>query len=153
VLGYDTLDGYLKRTPYFGALIGRYGNRVAKGKFTLNGQQYTLATNNGPNALHGGIKTFDKVVWQVESHSLDQSSMPALKLRYVSKDGEEGYPGTLDVTELSRAKGLTKSEMIREAIRQYVVREEFEALRKKALIEAQRGGGPYSDEDVFKDVS
>jgi aldose 1-epimerase len=98
VLGYDTVDGYLEKTPYFGALIGRYGNRIAKGKFTLNGRQYTLATNNGPNALHGGIKGFDKVVWQVESYSDNQSSMAALKLSYVSKDGEEGYPGTLNVT-------------------------------------------------------
>ena len=66
VLGYDTLAEYIKESPYFGALIGRYGNRIAKGKFTLDGKQYTLATNNGPNALHGGIKGFDKVVWQAK---------------------------------------------------------------------------------------
>jgi aldose 1-epimerase len=93
VLGYDTLDGYLKETPYFGALIGRYGNRIAKGKFTLDGKEYTLATNNGPNALHGGLKGFDKVVW--EPMALSSSEGPALELQYVSKDGEEGYPGTL----------------------------------------------------------
>ena len=93
VLGYDDLDGYLKETPYFGALIGRYGNRIAKGKFTLDGKEYTLAINNDPNALHGGIKGFDKVVW--EPMVLSSSSGPALELRYVSKDGEEGYPGTL----------------------------------------------------------
>jgi aldose 1-epimerase len=96
VLGYDNLDGYLKETPYFGALIGRYGNRIAKGKFTLNGQEYTLATNNGPNALHGGLKGFDKVVW--EPTILASAEGPALQLKYVSKDGEEGYPGNLSVT-------------------------------------------------------
>lgn len=98
VLGYDSLDGYLKETPYFGALIGRYGNRIAKGKFTLNGQHYTLATNNGPNALHGGLKGFDKVVWEVESTGVEPGVGPRLKLHYVSRDGEEGYPGNLSVT-------------------------------------------------------
>lgn len=98
VLGYDNLAGYLKETPYFGALIGRYGNRIAQGKFTLDGNQYTLATNNGPNALHGGIKGFDKVVWDAKPvMSPDGAS---LELRYVSRDGEEGYPGTLTVTAL-----------------------------------------------------
>jgi len=96
VLGYDNLDGYLKDTPYFGALIGRYGNRIAKGKFTLNGKEYTLAVNNGPNALHGGIKGFDKVVW--EPRILARFEGPSLELKYVSKDGEEGYPGNLSVT-------------------------------------------------------
>src|SRR5512137_2174366 len=89
VLGYDTLEGYLKETPYFGALIGRYGNRIAKGKFTLNGQEYTLATNNYPNALHGGLKGFDKVVW--EPTFVASAEGPSLKLTYLSKDGEEGY--------------------------------------------------------------
>ena len=98
VLGYDTLADYIKETPYFGALIGRYGNRIAKGKFTLNGQQYTLATNNGPNALHGGIKGFDKVVWDAKPGPGKLG--PSLELHYVSKDGEEGYPGTLTVTAL-----------------------------------------------------
>jgi len=96
VLGYDTLDGYLKETPYFGALIGRYGNRIAKGKFTLDGNQYTLATNNYPNALHGGVKGFDKVVWTPKI--IAGADGPGLQLEYVSKDGEEGYPGTLSVT-------------------------------------------------------
>jgi len=96
VLGYDTLDGYLNETPYFGALIGRYGNRIAKGKFTLNGKEYTLATNNGPNALHGGIKGFDKVVWQARAFHGPLGQ--ALELRYLSQDGEEGYPGNLSVT-------------------------------------------------------
>jgi aldose 1-epimerase len=95
VLGYDNLDGYLKSTPYFGALIGRYGNRIAHGKFTLNGKEYTLATNNYPNALHGGIKGFDKVVW--DAKVVLSGEGPALELTYLSKDGEEGYPGNLKV--------------------------------------------------------
>ena len=96
VLGYDNLADYLKDTPYFGALIGRYGNRIAKGKFTLDGRQYTLATNNYPNALHGGLKGFDKVVWDAKVLTTPEGL--ALQLQYVSKDGEEGYPGTLSVT-------------------------------------------------------
>jgi len=95
VLGYDNLPDYIKDTPYFGALIGRYGNRIAKGKFTLDGKEYTLAVNNGPNALHGGLKGFDKVVW--EARFLATHAGPSLELVYVSKDGEEGYPGTLSV--------------------------------------------------------
>ncbi len=96
VLGYDTLDEYIKSSPYFGALIGRFGNRIAKGKFTLKGTEYTLATNNGPNHLHGGIKGFDKVVWDAEA--METNEGPALKLTYTSPDGEEGYPGTLSCT-------------------------------------------------------
>jgi aldose 1-epimerase len=96
VLGYDNLDGYLRQNPYFGAIVGRYGNRIAKGRFTLDGKEYTLARNNGENALHGGIKGFDKVVWTARDASTKGS--PAVELTYVSKDGEEGYPGTLTVT-------------------------------------------------------
>ncbi|HTR42219.1 MAG TPA: aldose epimerase family protein [Pseudomonadales bacterium] len=97
VLGYDTLDGYLTNSPYFGALIGRYGNRIAKGHFTLDGGEYTLATNNVPNSLHGGIKGFDKVVWKVVKAEVGPKG-PELQLSYLSKDGEEGYPGNLQVT-------------------------------------------------------
>jgi aldose 1-epimerase len=96
VLGYDNLADYIKDTPYFGAMVGRYGNRIAKGKFTLDGKEYTLAINNGPNALHGGLVGFDKVVW--EPRILATPVGPALELRYTSKDGEEGYPGNLSVT-------------------------------------------------------
>src|SRR6478609_569133 len=92
VLGYDNLDGYIKSSPYFGALVGRYGNRIAKGKFTLNGKQYTLAQNNGENSLHGGVKGFDKIVWKVV-----KVTDSTLELHYLSKDGEEGFPGNLTV--------------------------------------------------------
>jgi aldose 1-epimerase len=96
VLGFDSLTKYVKDSPYFGCLVGRYGNRIAKGKFTLDGQNYTLATNNIGNALHGGLKGFDKVIWEATPKVTAQG--PSLKLTYVSKDGEEGYPGTLKVT-------------------------------------------------------
>jgi len=99
VLGYDTLDGYLTNSPYFGSLIGRYGNRIAKGHFTLDGKTYTLAVNNGSNSLHGGIKGFDKVVWQVVRAEYTAKGAQ-LELSYTSPDGEEGYPGTLTVTAL-----------------------------------------------------
>ena len=96
VLGFDSLDGYLKPHPYFGALIGRYGNRIAKGSFTLNEVKYTLARNNGENHLHGGIRGFDKVVWKARDASTPEAQR--LELSYLSKDGEEGYPGNLSVT-------------------------------------------------------
>jgi aldose 1-epimerase len=95
VLGFDNLDGYLKATAYFGAIIGRYGNRIGKGRFTLHGVEYRLATNNGENHLHGGIKGFDKVVWGARPLKLPNGA--ALVLTYLSKDGEEGYPGNLSV--------------------------------------------------------
>jgi aldose 1-epimerase len=95
VLGYDHLEGYLAASPYFGALVGRYANRIAKGKFTLEGVPYSLAANNGPNSLHGGLRGFDKMVWQA-THT-GEASAPSLELNYLSKDGEEGYPGNLRV--------------------------------------------------------
>ncbi len=93
VLGYDQLQGYLNSSPYFGAIVGRYGNRIAKGKFTLDGTTYSLAENNNGQHLHGGLKGFDKVYWNIEPVSPTK-----LKLTYRSKDMEEGYPGNLDVT-------------------------------------------------------
>jgi aldose 1-epimerase len=93
VLGFDSLDGYVSKSPYFGAIIGRYGNRIAQGRFTLNGTAYKLAQNNGQNALHGGLRGFDKQVWKVRSAGAN-----FLELGYLSRDGEEGYPGNLNVT-------------------------------------------------------
>src|SRR5207253_2427083 len=86
VLGYETLDGYLKKGSYFGALVGRYGNRIAKGRFTLNGVEYKLAQNNGENHLHGGIKGFDKVVWKAKE--VKSRDGVGVELTYLSKDGE-----------------------------------------------------------------
>ncbi len=96
VLGFDNLEQYTEENPYFGALIGRFGNRIAMAKFSLDGKDYQLEANNGKNALHGGLKGFDKVVWDAEIISSDSSA--ALKLMYLSQDGEEGYPGNLTVT-------------------------------------------------------
>jgi len=93
VAGFDNLDGYLKPGPYFGAIIGRYGNRIGQGRFFLNGKEYTLAKNNGENHLHGGLRGFDKRVWAAKPLSAQ-----SLELTYLSKDGEEGYPGNLSVT-------------------------------------------------------
>ncbi len=95
VLGYNELSEYEKESPYFGAIIGRYGNRIAKGKFSIEGKEYTLAVNNGENHLHGGVKGFDKVVWDAEIRSTDSSA--TLMLNYYSTDMEEGYPGNLEV--------------------------------------------------------
>lgn len=95
-LGFDKLDGYLQRHPYFGSTVGRYCNRIAKGKFTLDGKEYTLATNNGENHLHGGDAGFDKQVWNAEQVETDNGV--GVKFIRRSPDGEEGYPGNLDVT-------------------------------------------------------
>jgi aldose 1-epimerase len=97
-LGYDSLSGYLKETPYFGALVGRYGNRIAKGEFKLDGKKYTIAKNNNGQHLHGGLKGFDKVFWNIEE--VPSSEGAAIRLTYTSKDMEEGYPGTLSTEVL-----------------------------------------------------
>jgi aldose 1-epimerase len=96
VLGFDTIEPYLAGVPYFGCTVGRVGNRIAKGTFTLGGKTYTLATNNGPNHLHGGLKGFDKVVWKAEVVP-SSDGQQAVKFTYRSPNGEEGYPGNLDV--------------------------------------------------------
>lgn len=108
VLGYDSLAGYLKETPYFGAIIGRYGNRIAGGRFTLDGKTYKLAQNNGPNALHGGKVGFDKILWKAEPFKSDTAS--GIVFTHTSKDGDEGYPGNLQVKvtyTLSNSNELT----------------------------------------------
>lgn len=95
VLGHDTLDGYIPNLPYLGAIIGRYANRIANGTFTLDGKTYTLPKNNGSNTLHGGVKrTFDKVVWDDEALGNGQNGVV---FTYLSKDGEEGFPGNLKI--------------------------------------------------------
>ena len=96
VLGFDTLDGYLKGHPFFGATVGRVANRVARGRFTLDGQEFKLAVNNGPNALHGGLKGFDKKVWKAITSR--PPAAVAVELSCFSPDGEEGYPGNLSAT-------------------------------------------------------
>lgn len=95
VIGFSNLEQYTKDNPYFGALIGRYGNRIAKGKFTLDGKEYQLAKNNGENSLHGGTEGFHRVVWTAEEFKGGDTA--TLKLKYVSKDMEEGFPGNLTV--------------------------------------------------------
>jgi aldose 1-epimerase len=96
VLGFDDLDGYLNKNPYFGALVGRYANRIAHAEFVLNGRSYQLARNNGENSLHGGLHGFDKVAWMAEQIATQDG--PGLLLHYISADGEEGFPGTLCAT-------------------------------------------------------
>ena len=108
VLGFDTLDGYLAGHPYFGATTGRVANRIKAGRFTLDGKEYKLATNNGPNHLHGGEKGLDKRVWRVEQRGITDNG-PAIRFRYKSPDGEEGYPGTVDISvtyTVTRANAL-----------------------------------------------
>ncbi len=95
VLGFDNLDGYLSKNPYFGAIVGRYANRIANAQFTLGSNRYHLAKNDGPNSLHGGLKGFDKVAWNAAGALGDDG--PAVELTYLSCDGEEGYPGNLTV--------------------------------------------------------
>ncbi|MFV7233964.1 aldose epimerase family protein [Flavobacterium sp. ZB4R12] len=113
VIGFNSLEQYMKPNPYFGALIGRYGNRIAKGKFTLDGKEYSLAINNTPNALHGGPEGFHRVVWTAaEAKGGDSAS---LKLKYVSKDMEEGYPGNLTVFVTYTLKNDNSLDVLYEA--------------------------------------
>ena len=96
VLGFDKVDDYVAKSPYFGAIVGRCANRIANGKFTLDGKQYQLNTNNAPHHLHGGKKGWDKVIWEAEPKETKDG--PSLKLTHVSPDGEENYPGTVTAT-------------------------------------------------------
>jgi aldose 1-epimerase len=95
-LGLNSLDEYLAHTTHFGCTVGRFANRIAKGRFALDGETYQLATNNGPNHLHGGIKSFDQVIWKAEAVKTKDSA--GVRFRYLSPDGDENYPGNLDVT-------------------------------------------------------
>jgi aldose 1-epimerase len=118
VLGFDSLSGYFspeyfKSSPHFGALIGRYGNRIAGGKFSIDGASFILAQNDGKNHLHGGVKGYDKVVWTPEI--ISDSLGKALKLTYLSKDGEEGYPGNLNVKVIYRFTDNNDLEITYEA--------------------------------------
>ena len=107
VLGYDSLEGYVNGRAYFGAIVGRYGNRIAKGKFELDGKEYQLSVNDGVNHLHGGVVGFSKVLWSAAP--VEDERGPSLKLTYISKDGEQGYPGTVTVSvtyTLTKDNGL-----------------------------------------------
>jgi aldose 1-epimerase len=110
VLGYDSLEGYINGSAYFGAVVGRYGNRIGKGQFTLDGETYQLAINNGENHLHGGNIGFNKVLWDAEV--LQDAETPSIRFTYVSRDGEEGYPGnaTLKVTYILTADNALRIE-------------------------------------------
>lgn len=110
VLGHKELEGYIKResNPYFGATVGRYANRIAKGQFILDGVEYHLATNDGPNHLHGGLNGFDRVVWKAEP--FEEEKAIGLRFSYLSPDGEEGYPGNLNCTVIYR---LTENNELR----------------------------------------
>jgi len=113
VLGYDSLAQYIETSPYFGAIVGRYGNRIANGQFSLDGKAYSLAKNNGPNSLHGGLKGFDKVVWNATTVSNDDSV--SLVLSYLSKDMEEGFPGNLETTVRYTLNSDNKLDIVYEA--------------------------------------
>jgi aldose 1-epimerase len=113
VIGFSNLEQYTKDNPYFGALIGRFGNRIAKGKFTLDGKEYKLATNNGENALHGGPEGFHRKIWTAEEAKGGDNA--TLKLKYVSKDMEEGYPGNLTVFVTYTLKNDNSLDVLYEA--------------------------------------
>jgi aldose 1-epimerase len=119
VLGFDTLDGYLGEHPYFGGTIGRYANRIANGRFTLAGRTFTLARNNGAHALHGGVRGFDKVLWR--GRPVTERRDDTVELRYVSANGEEGYPGILSV-------------LVRFTLTADVLRIEYEATTSQPTI-------------------
>lgn len=108
-LGFDNLDDYVARSPYFGAIVGRYANRIGNARFTLDGVDHELAANNGPNSLHGGVRGFDKQVWAAETGQDGEDVL--LTLTYTSPDGEEGYPGTLDVRVVYTLTGADELRM------------------------------------------
>jgi aldose 1-epimerase len=113
VLGHDNLAGYVDKRQFFGASVGRYANRIAHGRFVLDGQTIQLNVNDGPNALHGGPDGFDRKLWQIVE--IDEGEQPAVTLHYVSPDGEENYPGRLDVRLTYRLTGPTELSIAFEA--------------------------------------
>jgi aldose 1-epimerase len=113
VLGHDHLAGYLGRRGFFGATVGRYANRIANARFALDGRSYQLAANNGPHALHGGLKGFDQQLWEISA--IDDGRQPGVTLRHISADGEEGYPGRLDVRVTYTLAGPTELSVAFEA--------------------------------------
>ena len=113
VLGHDTFAGYLAERKFFGATVGRYANRIAKGQFSLDGERVQLAVNNGPNALHGGLDGFDRQLWEIAE--IDEGDAPAVTLTYASPHGEENYPGKLDVRLTYRITGPTELSLLMEA--------------------------------------
>ncbi|MEE2616835.1 MAG: aldose epimerase family protein, partial [Bacteroidota bacterium] len=114
VLGYNSLEEYTKESPYFGAIVGRYGNRISKGKFSINGKEYNLARNDGQNHLHGGNIGFDKVIWDATTQ-IDKNSA-SLILSYTSRDMEEGYPGNLETKVIYTLNNENSIEVLYEAI-------------------------------------
>src|SRR5437667_17260 len=153
VLGYDSLTGYLRSSPYFGALIGRYGNRIAGGRFTLDGKTYTLATNNGPNHLHGGRKGFDTMLWKAEPVST--SDIVGVKFSHTSPDGAEGYPGKLAATvTFTRQQGkLELAARVKEPttgrVMEVYTTEPGVQLYCANFLDGGPGGGGYKQHEAF----
>jgi aldose 1-epimerase len=141
VLGFDTLSEYEQKSPYFGCTVGRFGNRIANGRFKLDGKIYHLPVNNPPNSLHGGFRGFDKVLWKATPDKSKQC--PSLKLEYVSQDGEEGYPGKLSV---SATYTLTNRNELKIVYRASTDRKTIVNLTHHSYFNLSgQGGGPILD--------
>jgi len=144
VLGFDDLDGYLAGTQYFGSTVGRVANRIRNGAFELDGRRFTVATNNGTHHLHGGVKGWDKVVWTAEA--MDTADGPALRLAYVSRDGEEGYPG---IVAASCLYTLTWKNELRVAMRATTDAATLVALAHHSYWNlGGHDAGPITDHDL-----